>query len=134
MLGDDLIGQVLRCVRGIDVNEDSVSIETMRQVCHGGPGHYLGHPQTLGLMQTEYIYPAVADRLSPKEWAEVGKPGLIERAIARKNKILAESKPRSSIPGRQSNPQGIQHSLLARAAPLAQARRGARQSTRRLPC
>jgi trimethylamine--corrinoid protein Co-methyltransferase len=92
VLGDDLIGQVLRCVRGIDVTEDSVSIETMKQVCLGGPGHYLGHPQTLGLMQTEYIYPAVADRLSPKEWAEVGKPGLIERAIARKNKILAESK------------------------------------------
>ncbi len=92
VLGDDLIGQVLRCVRGIDVTEDSVSIETMKEVCLGGPGHYLGHAQTLGLMQTEYVYPAVADRLSPKEWAEVGKPGLIERAIERKNKILAASK------------------------------------------
>ncbi len=92
VLGDDLIGQALRCVRGIDVTEDSVSIETMRQVCLEGPGHYLGHSQTLGLMQTEYIYPAVADRLSPKEWAEVGKPGLIERAIERKNKILAEAR------------------------------------------
>ncbi len=91
VLGDDLIGQVLRCVRGIDVTEDSVSIETMKEVCLGGPGHYLGHAQTLGLMQTEYIYPAVADRLSPKEWAEVGKPGLIERAIERKNNILAKS-------------------------------------------
>ncbi len=92
VLGDDLIGQVLRCVRGIDVTEDSVSIETMKEVCLGGPGHYLGHAQTLALMQTEYVYPAVADRLSPKEWAEVGKPGLIERAIERKNKILAASK------------------------------------------
>jgi trimethylamine--corrinoid protein Co-methyltransferase len=91
VLGDDLIGQVLRCVRGIDVTEDSVSLETMRQVCLEGPGHYLGHSQTLGLMQSEYVYPAVADRLSPKEWAEVGKPGLIERAIERKNKILAAS-------------------------------------------
>jgi trimethylamine---corrinoid protein Co-methyltransferase len=91
VLGDDLIGQVLRCVRGIDVTEDSVSLETMRQVCLEGPGHYLGHAQTLGLMQSEYVYPAVADRLSPKEWAEVGKPGLIERAIERKNKILAAS-------------------------------------------
>jgi trimethylamine--corrinoid protein Co-methyltransferase len=91
VLGDDLIGQVLRCVRGIEVTEDTVSLDAMREVCLGGPGHYLGHPQTLGLMQTEYVYPAVADRLSPKEWAEVGKPDLIARAIARKRALLDAS-------------------------------------------
>ena len=42
-------------------------------------------------MQTEYVYPAVADRTSPKEWAEIGKPDLVQKAIARKNRILAES-------------------------------------------
>jgi trimethylamine---corrinoid protein Co-methyltransferase len=91
VLGDDLLGQVLRCVRGIDVTEDSVSLEAMRSVCLDGPGHYLGHTETLSLMQTEYIYPAVADRTSPKEWAEIGKPDLIRKAIERKNRILAES-------------------------------------------
>ncbi len=91
MLGDDLLGQAMRCVRGIDVTEDSVSIEAMRQVCLEGPGHYLGHPQTLELMQTEYIYPAVANRMSPKEWVEAGKPELLDRAIARKNAILAKA-------------------------------------------
>ena len=93
VLGDDLLGQALRCVRGIDVTEDSVSIEAMKAVCLGGPGHYLGSDQTLGLMQTEYIYPAVADRLSPKEWAEVGKPDLLVRARDRMAKILANSVP-----------------------------------------
>jgi trimethylamine--corrinoid protein Co-methyltransferase len=93
VLGDDLIGQVLRCVRGIEVNEDDVSLNAMREVCLGGPGHYLGNPQTLALMQTDYVYPAVADRLSPKEWAEVGKPDLIARARARKERILASAEP-----------------------------------------
>jgi trimethylamine---corrinoid protein Co-methyltransferase len=88
VLGDDLIGQVLRCVRGIDVTEDSVSLEAMREVCLDGPGHYLGHSQTLELMQTEYIYPAVADRTSPKEWNEIGRPDLVQKAIVRKNRIL----------------------------------------------
>ena len=37
VLGDDLIGQALRCVRGIEVTEDTVSIDTMRQVCLEGP-------------------------------------------------------------------------------------------------
>jgi trimethylamine--corrinoid protein Co-methyltransferase len=90
ILGDDLIGQALRCVRGIEVTEDSVSLEVIRATCIGGPGHYLGSDQTLSLMQTEYIYPALADRTSPKEWAELGKPDLLARATARKLTILAE--------------------------------------------
>jgi trimethylamine--corrinoid protein Co-methyltransferase len=90
ILGDDLIGQALRCVRGIEVDEDSVSLETIRATCIGGPGHYLGTDQTLERMQTDYIYPVLADRSSPKEWEERGKPDLIAGATARKNAILAE--------------------------------------------
>ncbi|MGB0607567.1 MAG: trimethylamine methyltransferase family protein [Paracoccaceae bacterium] len=88
ILGDDLIGQALRCVRGIEVNEDTVSLEVIKQTCLEGPGHYLGSDQTLALMQTEYIYPALGDRSSPKEWEELGKPDLIEKAKARKAEIL----------------------------------------------
>ena len=91
VLGDDLLGQAMRCVRGIDVTEESTSIEAMKQVCLGGPGHYLGSDQTLALMQTEYIYPAVGNRMSPKEWIEAGKPLLLDKAIARKNSILAKA-------------------------------------------
>lgn len=89
VLGNDMIGQALRCVRGIEVTEDNTSLDTMRAVCLGGPGHYLGTAQTLEIMQTEYIYPEVADRTSPKEWEEVGKPDLILAARARKEAILA---------------------------------------------
>jgi trimethylamine---corrinoid protein Co-methyltransferase len=89
ILGDDLVGQALRCVRGIEVTTDTLSLEPMRATCIGGPGHYLGSEQTLGLMQTDYLYPSLGDRTSPKEWAEVGKPDLIKNAIARKEAILA---------------------------------------------
>ncbi len=68
ILGNDIIGQALRCVRGIEVTEDAVSLDMMRSVCLGGPGHYLGEDQTLNLMQTEYAYPTLGDRTSPKEW------------------------------------------------------------------
>ena len=91
VLGDDLLGQAMRLVRGIDVTEDSTSIDAMKQVCLGGPGHYLGTDQTLGLMQTEYIYPKVGNRMSPKEWVEAGQPLLLDTAIARKNAILASA-------------------------------------------
>ncbi|WP_395539606.1 trimethylamine methyltransferase family protein [Neotabrizicola sp. sgz301269] len=91
VLGDDILGQVMRLVRGIDVTEDSTSIEAMKEVCLGGPGHYLGSDQTLKLMQTEYVYPTLGNRMSPKEWVEAGKPQLLDRAIARKNEILAKA-------------------------------------------
>ncbi|WP_458792491.1 trimethylamine methyltransferase family protein [Yoonia sp. MH D7] len=90
VLGDDLIGQALRCVRGIEVNDDTLGLETMRDVCLKGPGHYLGSDQTLAMMQTEYVYPKTADRTSPKEWLEKGKPDLLVNATARKEAILAK--------------------------------------------
>ena len=96
VLGDDILGQALRCVRGIDVNEDSVSIEAMKEVCLGGPGHYLGSQQTLDLMQREYTYPRVGNRMSPKEWLEAGKPDLLDIAIERRKAILRDA--RSTLP------------------------------------
>ncbi len=89
ILGDDMIGQALRCVRGIDVDDESISLDTMRAVCLGPTGHYLGEPQTLNLMQSEYIYPKIADRLSPKEWEDRDRPELLNAASARKDEILA---------------------------------------------
>ncbi|MBY8978219.1 trimethylamine methyltransferase family protein [Rhodobacteraceae bacterium NNCM2] len=88
ILGNDMLGQCQRCVRGIEVNEDTVSLEVIRSVCLEGPGHYLGHDQTLGLMQTEYVYPSLGDRTSPKEWNELGRPDLIQKTIKRKHQIL----------------------------------------------
>ncbi|MGR3443925.1 MAG: trimethylamine methyltransferase family protein [Thalassococcus profundi] len=89
ILGDDLIGQALRCVRGIEVTEDALSLEVIRATCLDGPGHYLGSEQTLSLMQTDYVYPNLGDRSSPKEWAERGQPNLIAAATARKIALLA---------------------------------------------
>ena len=90
ILGDDLIGQALRCVRGIEVDEDALSLDVMRATCMGGPGHYLGSDQTLARMQSDYVYPALADRMSPKEWDEKNKPDLIQQAKTRKEAILSQ--------------------------------------------
>jgi len=89
ILGDDLLGQAQRCVRGIEVNDETTGLEVMKQVCLGGPGHYLGADQTLDLMQSEYIYPTLGNRSSPKEWEEEGRPDLLENATARKKALLA---------------------------------------------
>jgi trimethylamine--corrinoid protein Co-methyltransferase len=89
ILSDDLIGQSQRCIRGIEVNDETMALDQMASVCMGGPGHYLGTDQTLGRMQTDHVYPTFGDRTSPKEWVEIGKPNLVAKATKRKEEILA---------------------------------------------
>ncbi len=93
VIDNDMLGQCLRCVRGIEITDEKLSVDVIRKVCTEGPGHYLGSDQTLSLMQTEYIYPAIGNRMSPKEWTEAGKPNLVETAIARKREMLDEFYP-----------------------------------------
>ncbi len=93
VIDNDMLGSIMRTVRGIEVTDESLSIETMRQVCTEGPGHFLGHTQTLDLMEKEYIYPDVADRTSPKEWLEQGSTDLVRRARDRTQEILSRHYP-----------------------------------------
>ncbi|MEX3015944.1 trimethylamine methyltransferase family protein [Gymnodinialimonas hymeniacidonis] len=90
ILSDDLIGQAQRCVRGIEVNDETMALDQMAEVCLGGPGHYLGTDKTLALMQSDFVYPTLGNRMSPKEWEEAEKPDLIANATARKKEILAQ--------------------------------------------
>ena len=94
VIDNDAIGATLRTIRGIEVDDQTLSIDVMRAACIGGPGHYLGHPQTLARMQTDYLYPVIGDRTSPKEWVEQGSPTIVERAVKKTREILGSHFPR----------------------------------------
>lgn len=94
VIDNDIIGATLRTVRGIDASEDALSVEAIRDTCLGGPNHFLGSPQTLARMQTDYLYPTIGDRSSPKEWEERGRPQLLERAARKVGDILQHHYPR----------------------------------------
>jgi trimethylamine--corrinoid protein Co-methyltransferase len=93
VIDNDIIGATQRTIKGIEVNEDKLSFETIKDVCLNGPGHYLGSAQTLELMQTEYLYPAIGDRRSPNEWTEQGSTDALDRAARRVQTILADHHP-----------------------------------------
>lgn len=88
IIDNDMLGAINRTVRGIEVNDETLSLSSMRDVCVDGPSHYLGHEQTMQLMQKEYIYPEIGDRSSPKEWAELNKPKLLKNARKKVDEIL----------------------------------------------
>ena len=86
---NDIIGAAQRTIKGIEVNEERLSFDVIKDVCLNGPGHFLGSDQTLQLMQTEYLYPGVGDRRSPNEWKEQGALDVTARAMQKVEEILA---------------------------------------------
>jgi len=90
LIDNDILGAVLRITRGIEVSETTLSFDDLKDVCLNNKGHYLGSSKTLEVMQTEYIYPEMGDRLSPNLWAEQNKPVILEKAIEKKKQILNE--------------------------------------------
>ena len=93
VIDNDIIGMVLRTVRGIEVTEETLSVEAIKQVALD-PGHYLGHPQTLALMESEYLYPEVGDRSAQGAWQNEGSKDLLERAHERAVEVLSSHYPR----------------------------------------
>jgi trimethylamine---corrinoid protein Co-methyltransferase len=93
VIDNDIIGAAQRTIKGIEVNEERLSFETIRDVCLNGPGHFLGNDQTLQLMQSEYLYPTVGDRRSPNEWSEQGSQDVLQRAAAKVQEILTQHFP-----------------------------------------
>jgi trimethylamine--corrinoid protein Co-methyltransferase len=92
VIDNDMIGNVQRLVRGIEVTHETLSLETIKKAVSGS-GHYLDHPQTLELMQTEYLYPALADRQSPGAWEDSGKNDIYQLAHRRVGEILSSHYP-----------------------------------------
>jgi trimethylamine--corrinoid protein Co-methyltransferase len=93
VIDNDTLGASMRVIRGIDVTDETLSVDVICQVCQEGPGHFLGSDQTLALMQREYVYPEVGDRTSPKEWKEQGSTDVVTKARAKVKEILASHYP-----------------------------------------
>ena len=115
VIDNDIIGMVLRTVRGIEVTDETLSVEAIKQVALD-PGHYLGHPQTLALMESEYLYPELGDRSAQGAWQEEGSKDLLERAHERVVELLSSHYP-SHIDAKTD--EAIRSRVPIRLAPAA---------------
>lgn len=92
-MDNDSVGAALRTVRGIEVSDDTLSVDVIRDVCLGGPGHFLAHSQTMDLMERDFVYSQLADRMSTGEWQEKGSRTALDRAIDYVDTTLARHYP-----------------------------------------
>ncbi|MGB3314546.1 MAG: trimethylamine methyltransferase family protein [Albidovulum sp.] len=97
VIDNDMLGMAQRVVRGIEVTEETLSIDAIKAAVMG-EGHYLGAADTLKSMETEYVYPAVADRSSVAVWGADGSTTMAERARERAGELLATHFPEALSP------------------------------------
>ena len=92
VIDNDMLGVVQRTLRGIEVTDETLAVETIREVVKG-PGHFLGHEETLAKMESEYLYPSLADRSTPHVWQQAGARDMHEAARERVREILSTHYP-----------------------------------------
>ena len=92
VIDNDMLGMVQRVIRGIEVTDETLSLDVIKEVAMG-QGHYLGHPQTLERMQSEFLYPKLADRTAPGTWEQDGSRDMLERAHETARDILSTHYP-----------------------------------------
>ena len=88
LIDNDMCGAILRTVRGIEVSDDLLDLDSIERVV-SGEGHYLGEPQTLELMKSEYVYPELGNRQSVADWLEAGAETIWQRARGQVQELLA---------------------------------------------
>ena len=64
-----------------------------KKVVLSSPGHFLPQQQTIDLMESDYLYPEIADRSSIEDWEIEGLLDIRQRARERAKTILASHYP-----------------------------------------
>ncbi len=101
ILDDEMHSLTYRALRGIEVSEENLGYDA---ICEAvlGEGHFLGGAQTLRAMERDYFYPALADRDTPKTWADRGAPDAWALANARAREVLATHHPSYLTPEQEA--------------------------------
>ncbi len=91
VIDDEIIGMVMRAVRGIEVSDDTLALDAYRRV--GPGGHFLDDPHTVEWMRREHFVPRLADRQLRINWEQSGRPTVEAKAVATARRILKEHRP-----------------------------------------
>jgi trimethylamine--corrinoid protein Co-methyltransferase len=92
MLDDELCGAVRRIARGIEVDDDTLALDAIREV--GFCGHYLDREETARRFRDEHFIPDLLPREPYDTWQAGGARSAMDHARERVRDILARHKPR----------------------------------------
>ncbi len=87
LIDNEMLGGIMRSITPIEVNSLTLGTDMIKEVIDG-EGHFLGHSETYKRMQTDFLYPQIADRRSPEEWEKAGQQDIREVAKAKTRHLL----------------------------------------------
>ena len=88
VLDVDLIQMVSEFLQPLEVNEDALGVEAIREV--GPGGHFFGAAHTLARYESAFYTPIISDWRNNQQWLAAGKPEAWQRANAVYKQALAE--------------------------------------------
>ncbi len=88
MIDYEMMGIVKHIHRGIDVNEDTLAFDVIKEV--GPRGEFLTEEHTFEYFQEAHYHPFISDFRNVAQWEADGKRTIAERANARWKKMLEE--------------------------------------------
>jgi trimethylamine--corrinoid protein Co-methyltransferase len=88
MIDDEVMGMVRRIGRGVQVNEETLAFDVVKEV--GPQGAFIDHDHTFENFRTEFYQPVMSDRNNALTWREQGSLTAEQRANARWKKLLSE--------------------------------------------
>ena len=91
VIDDEINGMVMRALRGIEVNEDTLALDVIKSV--GSTGTFLDKEHTVKHLRSEFFFPKVSDRSPREEWAQKGAKDARERARDIAKDTLLNHKP-----------------------------------------
>lgn len=78
VMDNEFAGMIKKAVSGIEVNEETLATEVIKQV--GAGGEFVSHEHTFKHFKTEQSRSKLIDRRMPEEWLAMGGKDLTERA------------------------------------------------------
>lgn len=91
VIDDEIIGMVMRAVRGIEVSDETIALDVYRRI--GPGGNFLSDIHTCQWMRKEHYTPQLSDRQLRINWEKSGKPCVEEKAKATAKTLLRDHKP-----------------------------------------
>jgi trimethylamine--corrinoid protein Co-methyltransferase len=96
IIDNEIISMAVRAVRGIEVNEDTLAYDVIKE--YGMTGNYLFSEHTVEYMRSEFVIPTLADRNQRQIWEELGMEDIREKARKKATEIVRETAWEDALP------------------------------------
>lgn len=92
VIADEVIGQVKRLVRGIEVNEETLALDVIAEV--GPGGNFMSEKHTFVNFKKEWFFPKLFNRRRYQDWDAAGRPDLAANAQKKLLDIIQKHQPK----------------------------------------